>query len=137
MWRAFFSFLCSSCCASQDAAKIVGHREDSTALTELQQNADRSRLRDLLRTKALACGAEPKGVDFFSPDRPGELLTPEQWLTTASKDLPFMFLPSRGGGANPLPGPRTNSKELVNPTPQQLGQHADAIKRGELKVVHQ
>ena len=54
------------------------------------------------------------------------------------RESDFAFLPSGGGGANPKPGGGgpSGAKELRNPTAQQLGANANAIARGELRVVY-
>jgi hypothetical protein len=74
----------------------------------------------------------------FSPNRPGEPLTPDEWLVHVTKEFSFLFKSSGGGGANPKPGSGVPSgaKELRDPTPQQLGAHAADIKAGTMKVVY-
>lgn len=57
----------------------------------------------------------------------GDPLTVEEWIASATKDYAFAFGPSHGGGANPgagggTGGPKPGVKQLVNPTPEQLGQ---------------
>ncbi len=66
-------------------------------------------------------------------DNRGEPLSAEAWVPEIPK--PF-YRQSSGGGA--LPGgstPKSTAKQLVNPTPEQMGQHLDAIIKGEMVVV--
>jgi hypothetical protein len=73
----------------------------------------------------------------FDPENPGIRLTLERFIALQVKSSAFAFHASAGSGANPARGnsSTTNAKELRNPTPQQLGEHADAIRRGTMKVV--
>lgn len=74
----------------------------------------------------------------YSSANPSESLSIEEWVVAQSKVSDFAFQPSRGGGARPNPtvrfGERPNQKVLKNPTPQDLGRHADAIAKGTLKI---
>jgi hypothetical protein len=66
-------------------------------------------------------------------DNRGEPLSIEAWVPDIPK--PF-YRQSSGGGA--LPGgstPKTTAKQLVNPTPSEMGAHMDAIIKGEMVVV--
>lgn len=134
---------------------------EQAARTEAQRKADTHRVRDTLRAKGLAAGVLPAALDMFldkaepvftlvndtvqaradkfSKSRPGELITPDEWTTDAIRAFPFLFAKSSGGGAAPKSGLFSGSssqKQLVDPSPQQLGQHAAAIAKGELKVVY-
>jgi hypothetical protein len=133
---------------------------ERSARTDAQQRADSVRVRDTLRTKALAAGALPAALDMildkaepqftivdnavqarpnvFSRARPGELLTPDEWMADAIREMSFLFGRSSGGGATHHRGVSGDARirELHNPTPQQLGEHAAAIARGEIKVVN-
>lgn len=133
---------------------------EKAARTEAQEKATKSRVRDALRVKALPAGVLPAALDIFldkaegiftmegdvvkakpntfSPTRPGELLTPDEWIANATRDLSFLFAPSKGSGAIGNHGTTGGSRsgELRNPTPQQLGENAAAIARGDLKVVY-
>jgi hypothetical protein len=74
----------------------------------------------------------------FSPARPGESMSLDEWLTLQVKESTFAFLPSSGGGADPRPaGGGSSGKVLKNPTAQDLGAHAKEIASGELKVVYE
>jgi len=64
-----------------------------------------------------------------------EALTPDEWLADASREFSFLFEPSRGGGAPPSGGGGptvSNIPELRDPTPEQLGRHADDILAGRV-----
>ena len=133
---------------------------EKAARMEAQQQADRSRVRDVLRDKATAVGVLPAAIDIlldkadpvftmdgdvvkakpniFSPTRPGEPLTPDEWMDSAIKDFAFLFGRSSGGGASPAAGGggTTNVHELRDPTPRQLGQYASDIASGKMRVVY-
>lgn len=72
----------------------------------------------------------------FDPSRPGVRLDVDGFIALMVREHGFAFKPSGGGGANPSPGGGGPSRanELVDPTPQQLGEHAAAIKAGRVKV---
>jgi hypothetical protein len=135
---------------------------EKTARAEAEQKAAINRVRDTFQTKASAIGARPNALDIisgkaeslftvvdgvvqakpntFSKTRPGEALTPDEWLADAAREYPFLFLPSSGGGAPPQPsggggGGTSGVPELRDPTPEQLGRHADEIMAGKLRVV--
>ncbi|MGE0363254.1 MAG: hypothetical protein AB7H93_13340 [Vicinamibacterales bacterium] len=130
---------------------------ERAARQTIEQQASDARVRDHLRAKALSSGAVPNGVEMlvdkgaghfhvsggavvakpnvFSPLRPGEPMTAEDWLATAVLEYPFLFKPSTGGNAAPARGNSSaRPNELLDPTPADLGKHADAIRRGTLKV---
>jgi hypothetical protein len=132
---------------------------EKTARAEAEQKAATNRVRDTIETKALAIGARRNALDIlsgkgeaqftvvngvvqakpntFSKTRPGELLTLDEWLGDATREFPFLFEPSSGSGAHPLPsgGGTGGVPELRDPTPEQLGRHADDILAGRIKVV--
>jgi len=134
---------------------------ERTARQTIEQQATRARVRDHLRAKALAVGALPNGVEMlvdkgeqhfhvegdavvakpntFSPTRPGEKMTADDWLATAVHEFGFLFKPSTGGNASPARrgGTTTSSaRELRDPSPQELGRHAADIKAGRVRVVY-
>jgi hypothetical protein len=133
---------------------------EKTARAEAEQKAATNRVRDTIETKGLAIGLRPNAVDIlrgkgepvftvvngvvqakpntFSKTRPGELITVDEWLADQAREFPFLFLPSSGSGAAPQPsggGTVSNVPELRDPTPEQLGRHADEIMAGKLRVV--
>jgi hypothetical protein len=125
-----------------------------------QAKADRSVLRDSLRQKALAAGVLPAALDIFldkaeavfevkgdsvqarpnifSKGKPGDALTPDEYVTNAITELPFLFGKSSGGGSSPHKssgsGPSDGRQVLRDPSPKQLGEHSRAIARGEMRV---
>jgi hypothetical protein len=133
---------------------------EKSARADVQKKADRAHLRDTFRPKLLAAGAFPAALDIaldklepvftvendtvkaktaFSTERPGEPLSPDEWIVGAIKEFPFLFGQSAGGGAAPksgLLGGGSNQKELVNPSAHELGENATAISQGKLKVVY-
>jgi hypothetical protein len=134
--------------------------QERAARTEAEQKADKSRVRDAVRGSALAAGALPAALEIlldravstftidgdsvraksgtFSPTRPGEPLTVEEWLVGEMKTSAFLFKPSGGGGAGehrPGGGGSGDGKTVLkNPTAQQLGEHAAAIRQGTVRV---
>jgi len=81
----------------------------------------------------------------FSVKKPGDPITPEEWLTeTVQKEHDYVFAPSNGGGAPPIKGPnapipsktKPGQTILKNPTPQELGQFSADIASGKMKVEH-
>jgi len=79
----------------------------------------------------------------FSVKKPGDPITPEEWLAeVVQKDHDYVFTPSNGGGAPPVKGTNTpvpsktkpGQTILKNPTPQELGQFSTDIAAGKIKV---
>jgi len=101
---------------------------------------------DFIVTKAssvfqVESGAVKAQANRFSSEKPGDPLTVEEWLKGQVKESDFAFKLSNGGGADPLRtggggggGLKPGQILLKDPTPQQLGQHADAIRKGTMKV---
>lgn len=126
------------------------------------QRADDYLLQSQISEKFLKAGGKAKATDFivgkakevfevkdgivaaktgkFNPDKPGELLTPEDWLVSTLKEYDFAVEPSKGGGAPPMKGSgngpvlRAGQTVLKNPTPQELGQASADILSGKVKV---
>src|SRR5439155_22114343 len=96
---------------------------------------------DFMVAKAQAALTVENGAvvgKVFDPDKPGEKLTVEGFIALQIRESDYAFHPSNGGGSPSRTGggrpPAAN--QLVDPTPQQLGEHASAIKAGTLKVVY-
>ncbi|HMF88751.1 MAG TPA: hypothetical protein VK575_11790, partial [Gemmatimonadaceae bacterium] len=117
--------------------------------------------RSAIGEKFAAAGGEPTALDFilsksagkfvieggvlraaqnvFSTDKPGEPLSVEEWLTQQTKESPFAFKLSTGGGAET--GPKgtivrpAGQNVIKDPTPQQLGdpKNAKAVREGTLR----
>lgn len=130
---------------------------EKTARTAAQALADVSVLKSTIADKFLKAGGRASATEFmvakakelftvengvlvgkvFDPTRPGEKLTVDGFITMQVKESDFAFLPSSGGGATTSRSSgSTGVKELRNPTANELGAHAAAISRGELKVVY-
>jgi hypothetical protein len=74
----------------------------------------------------------------FSPSRPGEPMSVDEWLTLQTRENAFCFLPSSGGNARPMSGDSGPAgKTIKNPTPQELGRYAKEIASGEMKVSYE
>jgi hypothetical protein len=71
-------------------------------------------------------------------DKDGKPYTPETWAKQLVADAPYFFGKSGGGGAkgNAAAGGGTVGKVLRNPTPMEMGQHAEAIAKGEITVIN-
>jgi hypothetical protein len=136
------------------------------ASEQARQDAEREAERGLMRSKVgeefIGMGGKPGAMDFilgkaenvfgvidgkvsarenqFSTNKPGEPITPKEWLAqqVTSNDTDFAFNSSNGGGASPKQGDRTTSQaqRLVNPSPSQLGENMDAITSGKIVVEH-
>lgn len=141
----------------QEQLATITSREEATRKANEQLT-----LRTTLGEKFTKAGGLPEVLDFivnksngvfivdngvvkaaanqFSADRPGEPLTVDEWVTRQTKESPFAFKKSSGGGADPLPpgggGPTRPAGQTVlkDPTPQQLGEHAKDIKAGKVRV---
>jgi hypothetical protein len=147
--------------------KVVGPLKAQLEASErARQGAELEAERGLMRSKVgeefIGMGGKPGAMDFilgkaeqvfgvidgkvnakenqFSTNKPGELITPKEWLSqqVASNDADFAFNSSNGGGASPKQGDRATSQaqRLVNPTPSQLGANMDAITSGKIVVEH-
>lgn len=125
-----------------------------------RKRADDSTLRQTITAGFLKAGGKAKAVDFivgqaaaafkvengavtaqpnkFSTERPGEPLGVEEWIGSLTKEHDYAFGSSTGSGAAPANAGgstlRPGQQVLRDPTPQQLGEFASAIKKGEYKV---
>lgn len=77
---------------------------------------------------------------IYSVKDPTKPLTADEWVAEMLVEAPHLFKTSGGGGVAPANGPngpiqnRPGVKELFDPTPQQLGQYAKQISKGEIVV---
>lgn len=134
---------------------------EKTARAEAQKRADSALLREMIGSKATKIGAKANALGFligqaegsfvvkdekvvardakFSVKKPGEPLEIDEWLEGAIKDYDFAFGPSLGGEPAPtgsgLGKPKPGVKQLVNPTPQELGQYSKQIAKGEMQII--
>jgi len=135
---------------------------EKTARAEAQKRADSALLREKIGTEATKIGAKANALGFligqaeesfvvkdekvvardskFSVKKPAEPLEIEEWLEGAIKDYDFAFAPSQGGDPTPTNSgtgtPRPGVKQLVNPTPQELGKYSKEIAKREIQVVN-
>lgn len=81
---------------------------------------------------------------IFSHKRPTEPMPLEEFIEAQQAEAPGFFKQNKGGnssqsgaqGGPGMPPSNPNAKRLVNPTPEQLGQYAAAIRKGEVVVEH-
>lgn len=131
-----------------------------TARAAAQESADRALLRERIGAKALKAGAIPGAVNFllgeaastfevvdnevvarpgkFSAVDAGEPIGIDEWINAAGTLHDFAFKGSSGSSADHGRGTTpTGMKELVNPTPEELGDPkiSAAIDAGKLKLV--
>lgn len=131
-----------------------------TTITAERKRADDAVFREGISSRFLKVGGHDTAVDFivqrakdvftvengtlkavankFSEAKPGELISPEEWLTHQSKEVAFAFKPSGGGGARPgdntPPALRAGVEVIKNPTSKQLGDPEVQKKLSEGKV---
>ena len=75
------------------------------------------------------------GEPVLSKERPGEYQSMNEYFAELATVKPFYYESSAGGGGQQQQGGGGGSaKVLRNPTPSQLGQHAEAISKGEMVV---
>ncbi len=80
------------------------------------------------------------------PSDPLKEMTTDAWFGTLAKSDPYLFEANVGGGAGGngrrggaenggLGQRKPNARQLINPTPEEMGQHVDAIAKGDMVVV--
>ncbi len=141
--------------------KAAAGNESATKLAELQAALDAkdATLRDTQRRAAIvaafaAFGGEPKAADYVDQlaaatfqagadgkltttarDAEGALLTVESWLAQQQRERPFLFRPSRGGGAtNANSGTPPATPSVSRFDPLAIGTHAAEIASGKMQV---
>jgi hypothetical protein len=129
-------------------------------LAEAQSNAAKAAtekdalvLRQTVGAEFLATGGRPEAMDYIVSKAPftvvngalkandGAPPTVEEWLVTQLDASAFAFNPSIGGAAlggkaGVVLGARSNVRQLVNPSPTELGAAAADIKAGKVKVAY-
>lgn len=134
---------------------------EEAARVKAQQAADAARFRELFAADASKAGVRASALEFVLPKaetsfelkdgaivakagakHPTEAhkdLTTADWLQHLAKTSDYLFEPSTGGGANGNGGGggRPDAKQLINPTPEQMGRYAKEIGKGEIVVVRQ
>jgi hypothetical protein len=148
--------------AIQAALKPVTDQLESEKQARLmaQKAADDARFRELVSADATKAGVKPQSLRHVlreasekfelkdgslqpkqgvkHPTDPMKDLTLSDWFQDLAKTDDYLFGESVGGGAengNRGGGRRPGAKELVNPTPEEMGRHMDAIAKGEMIVV--
>lgn len=139
-----------------DAGRIAALEAQLASATAAAAGAT---LRTLVGDVFLRTGGRPDALDFvlskardvfdvkeggrvearvFSTDRPGERLSIDEFIAAQTKASAFAFFPSSGGGASPQPAGGGSApsgvREVVDPTPAQLGQLGAAIKAGTVRI---
>jgi hypothetical protein len=141
------------------AVKPLVERLDASekAREEAQRRADQARFRELVSADATKVGVKPNMMrivlrdaeDVFElkdgklaprsgvkhPSDPLKDMTLDAWLQSLEPDF---ITESVGGGAvggRGNGGRPTGAKELVNPTPEEMGRHMDEIASGKMIVV--
>lgn len=131
---------------------------EKTAHADTRKRADSFVIESQLGDAFLKAGGLPKARQFvvsqaaglftvengqlkstkFSPDRPGEPMSLDEWVTLQARENSFAFAPSSGGNARPAKGhPGVSGKVLKNPTPQDLGRYAKEIASGDMRVIYE
>lgn len=120
------------------------------ARAEAQSRADKATLREVIGGRFQKAGGRVDALDFimaqaeqdfhvvdgvvkardgrFSPERPSQALTEDDFVASTAKKYAFAFEPSKGGGTPPngngngAGAPRPGVRQLKDPTPQELGE---------------
>lgn len=129
---------------------VVGPLQEKLTATEKANQAKDQRLADAaLRSSVgerfIKAGGKANAIDFIVDNarkafrvvddrivagdgqygQDGNPLTVDEWIVGATKAYDFAFEPSKGGGAAPAGAgggaPRPGSRQMINPTPQELG----------------
>jgi len=138
--------------------------DEKTARQAADQKVSDASLRHAVLTQFRAAGGQDAAFDFvvsraketfnmdgdalvakpgvYSTDNPGDSLTLGEWMTRQTRDIGFAFGASNGGGAHtnathattPLP---PGTRELRNPTAQQLGEFGAEIRDGKMVIVNE
>jgi hypothetical protein len=131
---------------------------EKKAREEAQHRADDARFRELVSADAQKAGVRPNSMRHVlreaesvfqlqdgrlvpkpgqkHPDDPLKDLSLDVWLAKLSKTDENLFGESVGGGAtNGRSGGRGDVRQLVNPTPLEMGQNMEAIAKGQVVVV--
>lgn len=132
-----------------------------TARVEAEKRANESRFRELITADATKAGVRPTSVrhvlreaeekfEFKNgaivpkagvkhPTDPLKDLTPLDWLGELAKTDENLFGESSGGGAGDgrQRVPPANVRQLINPSPEEMGKNMDDIASGKAVVVRQ
>ena len=134
-----------------------------TARVESERRADAAKFRELVTAEATKAGVKPQSVRHVLREAeekfelkdgvlkpkagvkhstdPLKDLTPTDWLLDLSKSDDYLFGETSGGGAGGgkpgIGGGRPDAKQLINPSPEEMGMHMDDIASGKVVVVRQ
>jgi hypothetical protein len=138
--------------------------EEKTARQEADKKVSAAAMKNEVLNQFKAAGGQDAAVDFvvsrandvfkmdgnqlvaregvYSVDNPGEPMGLSEWMTKQTKEIAFAFGSSNGGGAhnregNPVGTIPAGVRQLRNPTPQQLGEHAKDIREGKVMIVNE
>lgn len=144
------------------AVKPLTDRLDASekARQTAQQAADDSRFRELVSADATKAGVKAQSLRHVlreaqekfelkdgtlkprtgikHPSDPLKELTTTDWLEELARTDDYLFGDSVGGGAaneNRRGGGRQGVKELINPSPEEMGRNMDDIANGKIVVV--
>jgi hypothetical protein len=133
---------------------------ERTKRDEAQKAADAGKFRELVSADATKAGVAPSAVRHVlreaelvfalkdgqlapregvkHPTDPLKEMTPSDWLGQLAKTDAYLFEASNGGGSRPgskPDGSHPGAKRLINPTAEEMGQHVDALAKGEMTIV--
>lgn len=135
--------------------------EERVKRESAQKLADDGKFRELVSAEATKAGVAPSAVRHVlreaehtfelkdgnvvpregkkHPTDPLKELTTGDWLASLAKTDGYLFEPSSGGGANGgnKPGDSAGKKRLINPSPEEMGKHAEDLASGKMIVVRQ
>ncbi len=127
---------------AQEALAITG-LENALRDIGLKANVDERAMPDFVRrgrevfTLVDGKPAARKGDQpVFSKSKPAEELSMEEWAGALRTDAPFLFKPSKGGGARPG-DPFSGSpaaKTIIGTDPIEFGKNLEGIAKGEVVV---
>lgn len=146
--------------AVADAVKPVADKlaEEAKARETAQKQADDGKFRELVSAAATTAGVSSTAIRHVlreaaqvfelkdgklspkegvkHPTDPLKDMNTTDWLQQLSKTDDYLFAGSNGAGAPGAPagGTKPGVKKLINPSPEEMGQHMDALSKGEMVV---
>lgn len=85
----------------------------------------------LVDGKATAMNGE---TPLFSPTKPADPLSMEEWAKSLQTDAPHLFKPSKGGGAGGGGNRQPEQRRVISSDPIEFGQNLEAIAKGEISI---
>jgi hypothetical protein len=127
-----------------------------------QEKLNESRYKEVIGSALAKVGAKPDAVDFlvtkakntftvaegevkaldgkYSPKNVTEPISVDEWVPTVIKEYPSLFEKSNGGGGKGgvgAGGVTGNGRQIVNPTPEELGRiNPKDLAEGKVQIVH-